>query len=160
MFLIKRFFLFFPVLFILLVTSCQPEITDEEDDNNSADTVLTGYWKSSFGDGFEVKDGVFTSYADAAKTVTWKGEIIKELTDSKTEGGYVLKVFDSTEEWAPFNDKYIVIRWKDYSITTVKEAAPYHATKEYNGLDTAEQAEKEYTVLNGYYGMYGDYQKQ
>ncbi len=157
----KRFFVLSALLTSLFfITSCDVATVDPVPETKTTDTVLTGYWKSSFGDGFEITGTTFISYADKAKTITYKGDIIKVLKESATAGGYVMKVFESTENYAPKNGTFYVVRWKDYAVTTVKQATPYKEGAEYNGLSTQSQAENEYTIANGYYGSFAAYEKQ
>ncbi|HBD94169.1 MAG: hypothetical protein A2015_14025 [Spirochaetes bacterium GWF1_31_7] len=157
----KRFFVLSALLISLFfIISCDVATVDTVPETKPTDTVLTGYWKSSFGDGFEITGSTFISYADSEKTITYKGDIIKVLKESATAGAYVMKIFESTEIYAPKNGTYYVVRWKDYALKTVNEAAPYKEGAEYNGLSTQSQAESEYTIANGYYGFFGAYEKQ
>ena len=131
---------------------------------SKSDDSLLGYWKSSYyGDGFELyyeNDQLkYKQYDDATKTVSFAGIVVNnpDLTASK---GYIIIQITDTGTWEKTVGNYYAVHWKDFTGDTVKQAAAYKADGQNNGVPTPEEAATEYTVTNGYYQIYGDYQRQ
>lgn len=120
-------------------------------------TLGAGYWKSSYGDGFEITATRFLSYLDADKTVSFAGDLIAHRALSATSGYITVYVTENHSLYAPAEGKWYVIAWKDLSATGLSMSTPYKEGSEYNGLSTREAAETEYTIENGYFGWYADY---
>lgn len=159
MFNFKRFFIL-QALFIamILAVSCDPDVVPKAEE--TVNYVLTGYWKSSYGDGFEIKEGMYYQYDDADRKISFTGSIAKEEKETLTSGYLVIKIINAGS-WEKDVDKYLVVRWKDYGINTVKQStASKYPDDLANGKDTIEEAVATYTIDDGYFGYYGDYDKQ
>ena len=124
---------------------------------------IAGYWKSSFGDGFELYGSApnlkFKQYDDASKTVSFAGDIVNSPSLTASSGYLILKITDGGT-WGKTVGAYYAVHWKEFTGDTVKQAAAYKGGGSNNGMPTAEAAAAEYTVENGYYTIYGDYQRK
>ncbi|MCX7786499.1 MAG: hypothetical protein N2442_02235 [Spirochaetes bacterium] len=141
------------------ITSCDLFRVKSEDS-------LVGYWKSGYGDGFEIKwdsssgGYLFKQYDDANKTVSFAGTIENNPDLTASTGYIVIRITDGGTWYKPVGS-YYVVHWKDFTGDTVKEASAYKVGGTNNdGMPTAQQALQEYTVENGYFGYYGEYQRQ
>jgi len=132
---------------------------------SSADGALTGYWKSTFGDGFELSGNTlegfrYVQYNDADRSVSFAGTVVNNPDYFATSGYLVILIsdpgtFDITE------GAYYAVHWKNLSGSLVAAAAAFLYEGDYNnGMETLEDALAEYTVENGYFGYYGEYEKQ
>ncbi|HOV14004.1 MAG TPA: hypothetical protein PK771_06950 [Spirochaetota bacterium] len=122
---------------------------------------LVGYWKSSYGDGFEVKSGttkMFYQYDDKTKAVSFAGEIVNSASLSAETGFLTVKITDKGS-WFKTEGEYLVIRWKNLATNIVKQSAPYKQGGK-STCATPTEAESEFTETNGYYGYFGEYDKQ
>ena len=91
----------------------------------------------------------------------FKGTIVNNPDLTQTSGYITLKITDDGAYDSPTLDSYYVIHYKNYTGTTMKESSAYKSGSSYNsGATTQALAEAEFTVANGYFGMYGDYTKQ
>jgi hypothetical protein len=155
----KKLFTLSLSVFILLIflIGCQ-EPVEKKEDKETSKANLTGYWKSSYGDGFEITGTIFTQYDDASKTVSFAGTIVNnpDLTNSSN---YITIKITNGGTWGKTLGNYYVIHYKDFAATTVKESCAY---KSGGQSDNATQtgAETEFTIANGYFAYYGDYIKQ
>jgi hypothetical protein len=143
----------------LLVSSCDTNVSDDDDADTSPSIV--GTWASSYGDGFTVTDTEFTAYSSvSSKTLYFKGTILSH-TAFTASSGYVSLFLTATDggTWTPTLNKYYVIYWTGLSSSGVQESTPYKSGSEYNGLDTQAAAEAEYTYENGYFSPV-DYSRQ
>jgi len=128
------------------------------------DDSLVGYWKSSFGDGFEIYGSYpntkFKQYDDASKTVSFAGDIVNSPSLTASSGYLIIKITDGGT-WMKTVGDYFAVHWKEFTGDTVKQATAYKVGgTNNNGMPTADAAAAEYTVENGYYTRYGDYQRQ
>lgn len=126
-----------------------------------AEKGLVGYWKSSFGDGFEIVDGnkiVYYQYDDASKAKSFAGEIVNSSSLSSESGFITIKITE-TGSWGKTVNEYLVIRWKNFATNVCKQATPYKASGK-STCTTQTEAESEFTEANGYYGLFGEYTKQ
>jgi hypothetical protein len=140
-------------------TSCDLMGTKSEDS-------LVGYWKSGFGDGFEIKwdassgGYIFKQYDDVSKTISFAGVIVNN-PDLKASTGYIVLQVTDGGTWGKTVGYYYVVHWKEFAGDTVKQAAAYKVGGTQNdGMPTALEASQEYTVDKGYFGYYGAYQRQ
>lgn len=159
-----RLLVLVPMILLFVVglqsfTSCDL-LGDKKEDS------LVGYWKSGYGDGFEIKwdassgGYLFKQYDDANKTVSFAGVIVNN-PDLAASTGYILLRITDGGTWYKTVDTYYGVHWKDFTGDTVKEASAYKVGGANNdGMPTAEQAIQEYTVENGYFIYYGEYQRQ
>ncbi|GHV94570.1 hypothetical protein AGMMS50293_08900 [Spirochaetia bacterium] len=139
---------------------------------------FSGTWKSS--------DDEYISIDISAKTVTssfsntpsfgmdswdWKGNIVGEVLDDmsllQSKWGYlIIEVTDaglgSTEFPSAYSaGKYLGYHWKNLTASTVDGSTQYKSGSANNGgMDSAAEAESEYTADNGYFGMSSTYAKQ
>jgi hypothetical protein len=129
------------------------------------DGALTGYWKSTFGDGFELsentEDGfLFTQYDNAARDISFAGTVVNN-PDFNSPTGYIIIRITNGGTWTKTEGYYYAVHWKNLSGSLVAAASAYNGTSTYNnGMETLEDALAEYTVANGYYGYHGEYEKQ
>ncbi len=155
----KKIFLFFSVVFIIiLLAGCEePAKKNEKKDSPS----LSGYFKSSQGDGFEIQSGspsMFYQYDDASKTVSFAGEAVDNSDLTGSDGFITVKITNSGT-WGKTAGEYLVVRWKNFTGNAVSESTPYKADGK-STMPTIDQAENEFTIGNGYYAIFGDYIKQ
>jgi len=160
----------FLLFLFLLFTNCQEPSTEEvlpEDSYIESSLTLMnnlkGYWKSSFGDGFEITGDAlpqtFFQYDDASKTISFAGYIVGNENDS-IENGFITILISSSGSWGKTLGTYYVVRWRNFNLTSsISESSAYKS----GGLDSAptkQKAENEYTSANGYFAYFGDYIKQ
>ena len=134
----------------LLLTGCQTDATEGTD-------TIEVFWKSSYGDGYEIKNNILTAYANDNRDVTYKGTIVNSPSYTATSGSLTLHIFDSTEVYAPYNNTYYVVQWQNFNGISIKISTPYKEGTDYQGLTDKEAAESEYTIANGYYGYFAEY---
>jgi hypothetical protein len=122
--------------------------------------ALTGYWKSSFGDGFEITGKTFTQYDDADKNISFAGEIVNNPDLQADSGSITLKITESGS-WGKTVGCYLVVKWRGLSSIGVEQAAASKYPDDLApGRPTQKEAEETYTEDNGYFGYFGAYQKQ
>ena len=147
-------------IILVLITGCSTNTAKDSDNTTTtvAKPLFSGYWKSSYGDGFELSQTIFTAYDDTSKNISFAGNIVNYPDLTLSSGALIVKITNGGS-WAKTPGKFYTVRWKGFSNTTVKESGAYKG----GGLseaDTQAQAESEYTEGNGYFGFYGDYIKQ
>ena len=129
------------------------------------DVALAGYWKSTFGDGFELsgntEDGfLFTQYDNAARDISFAGTVVNN-PDFDASTGYIILRITNGGTWTKTEGYYYAVHWKNLSGSLVAAASAYNGTSTYNnGMLTIAGALAEYTVANGYYGYHGEYEQQ
>ncbi len=132
---------------------------------SSADGALTGYWKSTFGDGFDLSGNTlegfrYVQYDDADRNVSFAG-IVANRPNFDASTGYIIVLVTEPGSWGKTADSYYAIHWKNLSGSLVAAASAYKVGGAHNnGMETLAEALAEYTVENGYYGYYGEYEKQ
>lgn len=132
---------------------------------SSADGALTGYWKSTFGDGFELSGNTlegfrYVQYNDADRSVSFDG-IVANRPNFDASTGYIIVLVTEPGSWGKTAGSYYAIHWKNLSGSLVAAASAYKVGGAHNnGMETLAEALAEYTVKNGYYGYYGEYEKQ
>ena len=155
-------FLCLAVIFAFSFTSfigCQGEVATTTTSTITA--PLIGYWKSSWGDGFEITNAtpkIYSQYDDANKTVSFAGEIVNSSSFSSETGFATLKITNKGS-WGKTVGEFLVIRWKNLAVNICKGSTPFK-TGGKSTCATQSEAETEFTEPNGYYGMYGEYTKQ
>ena len=131
---------------------------------SSADGALTGYWKSTFGDDFELSGNTlegfrYVQYNDADRSVSFAGTVVNN-PDYFATSGYLVILISDPGTFKITKGAYYVVHWKNLSGSLVAAASAYKTKGDYNnGMETLEDALAEYTVENGYYGYYGEYEK-
>ena len=132
---------------------------------SSADGALTGYWKSTFGDGFDLSGNTlegfrYVQYDDADRNVSFAG-IVANRPNFDASTGYIIVLVTEPGSWGKTAGSYYAIHWKNLSGSLVAAASAYKVGGAHNnGMETLAEALAEYTVENGYYGYYGEYEKQ
>jgi len=134
--------------------------------SSSGDAVsLAGRWISAYGDGFEISGSdssgyLYTQYDDSSRNVSFAGSIVNDPDLYDTSGYIIIKITDSGT-WVKQTGYYLSIHWKSLSDVGVALSSAYKTGSQYNnGIATETEAALEYTVENGYFGYYGEYQKQ
>ncbi len=165
----KRFYSAFLVVMVSIATvvffSCDPVANDDKPEytlSQSYNSVLNGYWKSNYGDGFDLSGDVFTYYGDNTKTLAYRGTIELVYSNKTNENQYITFLVTEKDDsgWYSMGvGKYYTILMKDITQTTCKEAGAYKSGGK-NDEETAEKASKEFTIENGYFTFFGDYVKQ
>lgn len=152
----------FVLLAIALVVGVQSFISCELEGSSSSDSLL-GYWKSSWGDGFELyyesNQLRLKQYDDAEKNLSFAGNVVNN-SDLTAGSGYLIIQITDGGSWVKTEGYYYAVGWKDFTGDTVKGAAAYKDGGKNEGVSTAEEAAAEYTVGNGYYTYYGEYERQ
>ncbi len=123
---------------------------------------LNGYWKSGYGDGFEISGTSYAQYDDTEKHVSFAGTIVN-APDLTADSGFLTVKITNSGTWLKTANYYYVIQWKNLSLGKVSASAAnngdYLDVKN-NGMASQALAEAEYTISNGYFGYFGDYLKQ
>jgi hypothetical protein len=132
---------------------------------SSTDGVLTGYWTSIYGDGFELSSNTlegfrYVQYNDADRSVSFAGTVVNN-PDYFARSGYLVIRISDPGSFYKTEGAYYVIHWKNLSGSLVSASSAYKVGGAHNnGMPTIADALAEYTVENGYYGYYGEYEKQ
>lgn len=124
--------------------------------------AFVGYWKSSYGDGFEITNGtpkMFYQYDDASKTVSFAGEIVNSSSLSAETGFATIKITNGGT-WKKTVGEFIVIRWKNLAVNVCSQSTAGKLTGGKSTCATQAEAETEFTEDNSYFGYYGEYEKQ
>jgi|GEM_PF-3134882 len=131
-----------------------------------------GYWKSTYGDGFEIDTTVdppmFYSYKNEAKDKAFWGEVVSSPVYSSSDVYVTVEITGNDgiaagdPDWG--NDdmtvgSFTVVRILDFSGKTCKEASSPYKYGEARVKTTRVDAETEFTDANGYYGYPADYTK-
>lgn len=152
-------------LMVAALAACLVLLSGCELATSSADGALTGYWKSTFGDGFDLSGNTlegfrYVQYDDADRNVSFAG-IVANRPNFDASTGYIIVLVTEPGSWGKTAGSYYAIHWKNLSGSLVAAASAYNGTSTYNnGMPTIAGALAEYTVKNGYYGYYGEYEKQ
>lgn len=151
-------------LMVAALAACLVLLSGCELATSSADGALTGYWKSTFGDGFELSGNTlegfrYVQYNDADRSVSFAGTVVNN-PDYFATSGYLVILISDPGTFKITKGAYYVVHWKNLSGSLVAAASAYKTKGDYNnGMETLEDALAEYTVENGYYGYYGEYEK-
>ncbi len=141
--------------FVFLLPAC------EFSDDKSEKDFLDGKWISAdtgFGvDGYLIDTAKDTlTYYYAAGTLNWtddqiilKGKIVNNSTLSKTSGAITIKIDTASPA-------YQIIRWQNADGKKISLANAFKMDGK-NLCGSAEEAEKEQTIENGYFTFFGDY---
>ena len=136
---------------LLLLGACANPIVDES-------ASLVGYFKSSYGDGFEVTSNTFTHYDDAAKVVGFAGTFVNAPDLTKTSGTIIIKI-TNPGQWKKTINTYYAIRWKNLTAKGVQEssASAYPSVTP----EPTTQADAETTfAADSYFTIFSDYLRQ
>lgn len=131
-------------------------------DSGADGGTIEGTWKSSYGDYYVIDRTTLTLNDPSYGGVQYAGTIVGELASNPSlfsaEYGYiVIKITDGGRQGKTVGN-YYVNHWKELTSSSVRLAGAY---KDGVTADTATlaDAEAEFTIDNGYFGMYGAYQK-
>ena len=149
----------------LVVSSCAFSPSDTTSTPSATETLntdtakLSGYWKSGY-DGFEVNGTAFTQYDDAAKGVSFAGMVVN-VRKALFNMVYLTVQITDAGTWHKNIGDYYVIACQIVSASQLKESTPYKMGSSFNsGMSTRIDAENEYTIDKGYFGYFGEYNKQ
>ena len=107
-------------------------------------TLISGIWKSQYNDGYTINTSSVV-YDDGGYGVGWT-RTIAEISDK-----YIYLV--------DTNNKYYAVSYKDRDAVSCKFANAYKAGGK-TSADSLLEAKTEFTIENGYFGLYGTYSKQ
>ena len=107
-------------------------------------TLISGIWKSQYNDGYTINTSSVV-YGDGGYGVGWT-RTIAEISDK-----YIYLV--------DTNNKYYAVSYKDCDAVSCKFANAYKAGEK-TSADSLLEAKTEFTIENGYFGLYGTYSKQ
>lgn len=166
------------LLVLFVISSCNmsepKEISDkkenEDEKKEEAEKIelpLTGYWKDlTYKDGFEIFDvepPVFTQYQDENKdNKCFKGEIVSVKKESDIVTYITIKITESGS-YNKTEGEYLTIYIGDFVGNIVGASLKESSAFKQDGkstMSTKEEAEKEFTIANGYFAFYGNYIKQ
>ena len=151
------FHLLFVVLILFFLFNCR-EPSNKQEDDKEKEYSLIGYWKSSYGDGFEINSTQFYQYDDATKTVSYAGNIVNN-PDLESGSDYITIEITDAGTWGKTVGEFYRVHWKEFTKNTVKESSAYKSGGA-STMPSQATAETEFTVANGYFAYYGDYEKQ
>ena len=106
-------------------------------------TLISGTWKSQYNDGYTINTSSVV-YDDGGYDFGWT-RTIAEISDK-----YIYLVE---------NNKYYAVSYKDWNAVSCKFANAYKAGGK-TSVDSLLEAKTEFTIENGYFGLYGTYSKQ
>jgi len=152
----KKIFCFLSVLTVLFVFIGCPLAEEELIEDKP---VFSGYWKSNFGDGFEISGSNYYQYDNSDKDLSFSGTIVNH-SDYIGSSGFITVQITNAGSWGMTAGYYYVVRWKDYHVNAVRQSCAYKSGGYNTGMNIRIDAENEYTEANGYYVFFGDYLKQ
>ena len=106
-------------------------------------TLISGTWKSQYNDGYTINTSSVV-YDDGGYGFGWT-RTIAEISDK-----YIYLVE---------NNKYYAVSYKDWNAVSCKFANAYKAGGK-TSVDSLLECKTEFTIENGYFGLYGTYSKQ
>ena len=106
-------------------------------------TLISGIWKSQYNDGYTINTSSVV-YDDGGYGFGWT-RTIAEISDK-----YIYLVE---------NNKYYAVSYKDWNAVSCNFANAYKAGGK-TSADSLLEAKTEFTIENGYFGLYGTYSKQ
>lgn len=107
-------------------------------------TLISGTWKSQYNDDYTINTSSVV-YDDGGYGFGWT-RTIAEISDK-----YIYLV--------DTNNKYYAVSYKDWDAVSCKFANAYKAGGK-TSADSLLEAKTEFTIENGYFGLYGTYSKQ
>ena len=144
---------------LVLLSGCDTASSAVEDPS------LAGYWTSIYGDGFDLSGNTlegfrYVQYDDADRNVSFAG-IVANRPNFDASTGYIIVLVTEPGSWGKTAGSYYAIHWKNLSGSLVAAASAHNGASTYNnGMPSIAGALAEYTVANGYFGCYGEYEKQ
>ncbi|MBN2547031.1 MAG: hypothetical protein JXB50_14615 [Spirochaetes bacterium] len=152
----KKILFYSMLLTALFVFISCPMVEEEQIDEKP---VLSGYWKSNFGDGFEISGTNYYQYDNSDKDLSFSGIIVNH-SDYKVSSGFITIQITNSGSWGMTLNYYYIVRWKNYHVNAASQSCAYKDGGNNSGMSNQTDAETEYTEANGYYVYYGDYLKQ
>ena len=148
----------FPALLdsLVVLTSCAAVTGPQA---SSAPASLAGYWKSGYGDGFQISGTSYTQYDDAARSVSFAGTIVNAPDLTASAGELTVRITNAGT-WTKTVGKFYVVRWKALTAGGVQQSAASGWPNPTPEPATQADAESVFTVANGYFTMYGEYARQ
>ena len=129
----------------------------------SADDAIIGVWSCTYDNGY-VETYTITNTTFDAGEYSYAGDNLKVIKSSETSGYIYIKYtksmnadysFSST---APDVGKWYALHYKNLTATSIKLSGAWKADG-VSSTDTIDEAIKEFTVANGYFGAYSELTK-
>ena len=159
--------MFLLLCFVFGLTSCNPIVNPE---NNSTDTPvalsddskLIGAWESSYGEIYTIAKTSLSnggSWGDC-----YAGDNLVVLAETETSGIIFIKYtramtadykYSTDASVAPDVGKWYALAYKNLTDTSLSISGAYKADGK-SSEDSLENAVKEFTVDNGYFGTYSE----
>ncbi|MCQ2591919.1 MAG: hypothetical protein MJ188_03975 [Treponema sp.] len=160
----------FTALFVvsaLAISSCKQPQTENPLSNSekkpvelSADDSLIGTWSCTYDNGY-VETYVITKDATDAGEYSYAGNNLKVLKTDETSGYIYIKYTRAANadwtysETAPDVGKWYAAHYKNLTKNSISISWAYSQTGK-TSTETLEEAVKEFTIENGYFGSYSD----
>ena len=149
------------------LASCK---TDDNNDDSltsgieelSTDSPLIGKWKDSYSSIYEISQNEFSNYGDTYLSYAGNNLVISKTSENS---GYIYiqftraadenRNYTTDKEKAPDIGNWYAISYKDLEENSIQLSGAY----KYEGktsTETLEEAITEFTIDNGYFGIYSD----
>ena len=128
----------------------------------STDSPLIGKWKDSYSSIYEISQNEFSNYGDTYLSYAGNNLVISKTSENS---GYIYiqftratdenRNYTTDKEKAPDIGNWYAISYKDLEENSIQLSGAY----KYEGktsTDTLEEAITEFTIDNGYFGIYSD----
>lgn len=128
----------------------------------SADSPLIGKWKDSYSSIYEISQNEFSNYGDTYLSYAGNNLVISKTSENS---GYIYiqftratdenRNYTTDKEKAPDIGNWYAISYKDLEENSIQLSGAY----KYEGktsTETLEEAITEFTIDNGYFGIYSD----
>ncbi|MBR1638886.1 MAG: hypothetical protein IJ688_05825 [Treponema sp.] len=157
----SRLFAAFAFVAVLVLSGCVQPV-----DSSAADSLI-GTWvnASSYGNSYyKITESTFENYGDDYES--YAGNTLTIVAADESSGTIFFKYTRAADaNWnyttdaslAPDIGKWYAVSYKDLTDTSVLLSGAY-GTK--SSCDTLEEAKTEFTVANGYFGIYSECVKQ
>ena len=146
------------------LASCK---TDDNDDDSltsgieklSKDSPLIGKWQDSYYSIYEISQNEFSNYGDTYLSYAGNNLVISKTSENS---GYIYIQFTraADENWNYTTDKEkapAIGNWYAISYKELKEnSIQLSGASKYEGKTSLEEAITEFTIDNGYFGIYSD----
>ena len=148
--LIKSLSLIF--LLLIIATSCSNDSTAPNDGKSHKNhSLLLGTWISTYNETYIYDGKTFTSAYDGKNSYVITVERI--IYSSDTEGIIYGKYTENSTYGDAVVGKYYAVSFKDLTYTNISISGAYKQDGK-TGTDTLEEAITEFTIDNGYFGIY------
>ena len=114
-------------LMVAALAACLVLLSGCELATSSADGALTGYWKSTFGDGFELSGNTlegfrYVQYNDADRSVSFAGTVVNN-PDYFATSGYLVILISDPGTFKITKGAYYVVHWKTFPAPSLQQPA-------------------------------------